>query len=253
MTTVEQADIRGLEIDKIVKAVTFTEYVFKNLCQVSGTKSDSIRWYRKTSAATTLSGGAPSVTANISPLSRFPTLESDVTRNTSYVRKYGATAFISLEDVEGADIDILALQVMDLTKTIVRDVDTRIWDVLSNNRVAPTSATLGSQINLVTTSGAWNDAASNPIRDLLEARRVIMVSGGYTQNPTIVLSAQDYSNLISYLVFAKGASIPQFSSTLAQGGKVLELAGMPLMVSPNVTADYAIALTLGDTIRGIPA
>src|SRR3990167_6818878 len=151
MTTVEQADIRGLEIDKIVKAVTFTEYVFKNLCQVSGTKSDSIRWYRKTSAATTLSAGAPSLTANISPLSRFPTLESDVTRNTSYIRKYGVTDFISMEDVEGADIDILALTIIDLTRAVIRDVDTRIFDVMTKNRAPVTAA--ATDINFVVSSG----------------------------------------------------------------------------------------------------
>src|SRR3990167_2145656 len=243
MASQEQADIRGLEIDKIVKAVTFTEDVFKSLCQVSTTSSsDTFRWYRKTNAATTLSATTPAASANISPLSRFTTLESDVTRTTSYVRKYGNTAFISMEDVLGADIDILALQIMDCTNVVVRDVDTRIWDVITNSRVTPTSATAGDQINMVTTSGAWTDAANNPIRDVLAARRVIMVSGGYTQNPTIVLSPLDYQNLISYLVFAKGSNIPDFSSSLARGGKVLELAGMPIMVSPNVTADYAVAL-----------
>lgn len=242
MTGLEEANIRGLEIDKVVKAVTWTEYVFKSLCQNSSTKSDSIRWYNKTNAATTLSPTSPSTGVNISPLSKFQILHSDVTRNTSYVRKYGYGQIISMEDIDGSDIDILALQVVDLTKAVIRDVDTRIWDVLTNSRVTPTSGTAGSQINMITTSGAWTDGASNPIRDLLAARRVIAVSGGYTQNPTIVMSPLDYQNLISYLVFSKGSNIPSFSSEMAKGGKVLELAGMPLMISTNVTADYAVAL-----------
>ena len=242
MTSVEQANIRGLEIDKVVKAVTYTDYVFKSLCLVSSISTDSVRWYRKTNAATVLSPTAPSTGKNRSPMSKFQILESDITRTTSYTKEYGYGGVISMQDVDTADIDMLAFTVVDLTKAVIRDVDSDIWDVLSNSRVTPTSGTDGGQINLVTTSGAWTDGASNPIRDLLQARRALLVSGGYTQNPTIVLSPTDYANLISYLIFAKGSSIPAFSSSLAQGGKVLELAGMPIMVSPNVTADYAIAV-----------
>src|SRR3990167_8126875 len=224
MTAVEQENIRGLEIDKVVKAVTYTEYVFKNLCLVSKISTDSVRWYRKTNAATVLSPTSPSTGKNRSPMSKFQILESNITRTTAYTKEYGYGGVISMQDVDTADIDMLAFTIVDLTKAVVRDVDADIWDVLSNSRVTPTSGTDGGQINLVTTSGGWTDGASNPIRDLLEARKTLLVSGGYTQNPTIVLSPTDYANLVSYLVFSKGSSIPAFSSTLAQGGKVLELA-----------------------------
>src|SRR3990167_7221548 len=99
MTSVEEANIRGLEIDKVIKAVKFTEYIFKSDVSIQQTKSDSFRWYNKTSFGT-LSATAPSTGVNISPLSRFQTLESNITRNTGYMRKYGYTGYISMEDIE---------------------------------------------------------------------------------------------------------------------------------------------------------
>jgi hypothetical protein len=241
MAGVEENDIRGLDIDKFLHAVTFTEYVLKAMCRQSNTKADAIRWYAKTSP-TTLTATAPSTITNISPLSRFQTLETSVTRNTAYVRKYGATDFISMEDVEGADIDMLALTIAELTRAVIRQVDSRVYAVLTDSDAIPVVAT---GHNMIVTSGAWTDAASNPIRDILEARRVIFVSGGYTQNPTLVLNPQDYSNLCSWLIFAKGSSIPTFASEKVVNGTVMELMGTPIKISQAVTADKAVMLIPG--------
>lgn len=238
MTTVEEANIRGLEIDKVIKAVKFQEYVFKADVSVTPTKTDSIRWYNKTSYGT-LSATTPAATANISPLSRFTTLESNVTRNTSYVRKYAVTDFISMEDVEGADIDMLALTIIDLTRVIIRDVDTRIFDVMTNSRAGVTG--VATDINMVVSSGAWTSAAADPLRDILAAQRTLWVSGGYAAgNPTLYLSPLDYQNLTVWLVTGKGSSIPQFASRVAEGGVVAQLGGISIKVSPSVTADYAV-------------
>ncbi len=238
----EENDIRGLEIDKVVKAVKFVEYVFKNDVAIVPTKSDAIRWYNKTSYGT-LSATSPSTTSNISPLSRFQTLETDITRNTSFIRKYAVTDFISMEDIQGADINILDITVMELTRVIIRDVDTRIYNVMTQDRKNPatTDATLKTSINMITTSGGWTDGASNPIRDIFEAQQTLWLSGGYAAgNPTLYLSPQDYTNLRSYLVFAKGSNIPQMSSGLAASGVLAQLGGVNIKVSPNVTADYAV-------------
>ena len=237
MTGVEENNIRGLEIDKVVKAVKFEEYIFKSDVTNSTTTSDAIRWYNKTSYGT-LSATTPSATANISPLSRFTTLETSVTRNTSYVRKYGVTDFISMEDIQGADIDMLALTVMELTRAIIRDVDTRIFNVMTNDMAGVTGAS--TDVNLVVTSGAWTDGANSPIRDILAAQRVLWTSGGYnSNNPTLYLSPLDYQNLQSW-VFAKGAQIPQLASTTVESGTISQIGGIKIKVSPIVTADKAV-------------
>src|SRR3990167_10933782 len=138
MATVEQTDIRGLDIDKTVKGFALVEYIFKNDCSVTDTAGDSIRWYQETQAD--LTATAPSTNVNIGFLSEFPTLEESWTRNTSYVRKYGNQGFISMEDIKTADIDVLARSVLRLTRAVVKQVDTRIWDVMTVSRAGYTNA-----------------------------------------------------------------------------------------------------------------
>lgn len=86
MVTVEQTNLRGLDIDKTVKGFALTEYIFKNLCTVTSITSDSVRWYQETAAD--LTATSPSKVANISPMSGFTNLEVNFTRNLSYVKKY---------------------------------------------------------------------------------------------------------------------------------------------------------------------
>lgn len=233
MTGVEEANIRGLDIDKTIKAVEFLEYVLERDVSKSATKSDQIRWYNKTTFGT-LSATSPMTGVNISPLSRFPTIETSVTRNTSYVRKYGYTDFISMEDVEGADIDILALTVMELTRAIIRDVDTRIYNVMTNNLAGVTGA--ATDINMVTSSGAWTSVAGDPYRDVLAAQRVLWLSGGYnSNNPTLYLHPTDYQNLNVWFVTGKGSSVPVLASRLAENGTVGQIGGISIKVTPSVT------------------
>ena len=134
--TVEQQDIRTLDIDKLIKGFALTEYVFKNLVTVSSTNGDSIRWYQETAAD--LTATAPSVVANISPLAVFPTLEVTWTRNVSFPRKYAAEGFISMEDISTTDIDVLARTILRLTRAVVKQVDTRIYNIMSDSQ-SPTN------------------------------------------------------------------------------------------------------------------
>ena len=95
MVSQEEANIRTLDIDKMLKGFALTNYIFKNLVTVSSTNGDSIRWYQETAAD--LTATAPSTIPHAT-LATFPYLEHTWTRNTSYPKKYAAETFISLED-----------------------------------------------------------------------------------------------------------------------------------------------------------
>lgn len=229
--SVEMQEIRGLEIDKTVKGFALIEYIFKNDCTVTSTTADSIRWYQET--ATELTATAPSVISNISPLSVFPTLEPTWTRNTSYIRKYAAESFISMEDMKSADIDVVARTLLRLTRAVVKQVDTRIWNVITEDQTAV-------NINSVTSTAAW-DAASgqDPIEDILDAKKSIMDSDYNPEGASLYLSPKDYKSLVTWLISTKGSSIPQFASDKIATGTVLQILGLNVKVSGNVTADYA--------------
>src|SRR3990167_1211113 len=168
--TVEQQDIRGLDIDKTVKGFALIEYIFKNDCTVASTSGDAIRWYQETAAD--LTATSPSRIANIAEMTEFARLETSWTRNTSYPRKYGAEGFISMEDIRTADIDVLARSLLRLTRAVVKQVDTRIYAVVTaatNRWTFPTTAAFAG-------GDQW-DAASlggDPIKDLAYSQQLLI-------------------------------------------------------------------------------
>jgi hypothetical protein len=227
--SVEMQNIRGLDIDKTVKGFAEVEYVFKQYCTVSSMAGDSLRWYQET--AGDLTATTPSVVANVSPLSQFPTLEKTWTRNTSYVRKYAAEGFISMEDMKSADVDVLARTLRALTRAVVKQVDTRIWNVLTENQVT------FANINVVTSSG-WAGGA-DIIRELLNAKRLIYQNDYNPEGAILFINPLTNENMLTYLISTKGSSIPNFSSNKVNSGVVMNLLGLQVVVSNNVTASGA--------------
>lgn len=236
---VEQADIRGLDIDKIIKAVGEVTYSFKDDLEVSTMSGDSLRWYQETFGD--LTATSPLRNANIAALTPFVTLEQSWTRNTSYTRKYGAKDKISDEDIRTADIDVMTRTLRALVRSVLKQTDTRISNVITNSLAGVTAAI--TDVNLVTSSGAWNDAASNPVWDVMQAQKAIFISGGYdATSPVVWLHPTDHVNLKSYIIVAKGASIPQFSSQEIQKGTVMQMLGVNFKVNVNATAGKPIMI-----------
>ena len=238
---VEQQYIRGLDIDKTLKGFGLFEYVFRQDCLESTTNGDSIRWYSRT--ATDLTATTPGRIANVGALALPEIMEGSITRNVSYTKKYFAECFISLEDLNTSDIDMFAQQLQWLTRAIAKEIDSRIWDVMTNSRAGVTNAS--TDINLVTASGAWVDAAADPIRDVLAAKLTIWVSGGYNpEGASLYLSPLANQHLCSWLI-VKGALIPSYSSGLIGSNTITRFLGLDVKVSPNVTADYACVFQKG--------
>lgn len=236
--TVEQQNIRGLDVEKTVKGFAETEYVFKNACTISPTSADSIRWYSETVGD--LTATTPSVVANISPLSLFPTLEKSWTRNTSYPRKYAAEGFISMEDIKSADIDVVARTLLGLTKAVVKQVDTRIWNVMTENQATAGASTTINIVDVGVTGG-WAGVGTTtlPIKNILNAKRLI---AGYNYNPEgarLFINPLTQENLINYLVNTKGSNIPQFASERVKDGVVMNILGVNVVVSNNVSTSGA--------------
>lgn len=229
--SVEMQEIRGLKIDKTVKGFALTEYEFKNAVTVTSTDADTIRWYQETS--TDLTATSPSAIANVGRLSQPVNLEHSWTRNTSYVRKYIAESFISMEDLNTADIPVLSRTLLRLTRAVVKQVDTRIWNVLTESQTAV-------NINSVTATAAWDaESGQDPIEDILEAKQKIEEAGYSADNATLWLSPKDYKSLMTWLISTKGASIPNFASEKVSTGKLTGFLGVKIKVNVNVTADYA--------------
>lgn len=236
---VEQQYIRGIEVDKTIKGYAEIEYTFKEECEVSSLSGDAIRWYQEEFGD--LTATSPMRIANVAALATPTRLNKEWTRNTSYTRKYIVEGFISDEDIRTADIDTLGRTLRAFMRAVLKQTDTRIFNVMTNSLAGVTAAV--TDCNLVTSSGAWTDGAANPIRDVLAAQRVIWVSGGYNaKNASLLLTPTSYENLVSWLIFAKGSSIPQYASDKITSGTIMQFMGLNVKVSPNITADYAVVV-----------
>ena len=230
MTKVEEANIRGLDIDKAVKGFALANYVFKGLVSVSSMSGDSIRWYQETAAD--LTATTPSKVANIAPLATFTNLEPSWTRNTSYPRKYGARGFISLEDIKSADIDVLARTILRLTRAVVKQVDTRIYNVMSESQSPSNIGTAAA------TGTGWDDTTNgNPILDIMAAQQNIAENDYSLDGFVVAMNPKNHKDLMNYLISVKGSSIPQFSSDQVKRGVVMEILSSKIVVSNNVVAD----------------
>lgn len=232
-----QSTIRGIDIDKLAKGFADEAFVFKErLCTVTATSAREIRWYQKTTGTlggVTTSGMTLNLVANSAQKALPTVVEQSWTRNTSYVRKYFVESpWLSDEDIKDTDIDILATNIRDLVRAVAKQVDTRIYSY--------TSSTVS---NSTASTAAW-DAGSgqDPIKDIMVAKRKIRQNGYDPEGAYLLLSAKDHESLLVWLISTKGASIPAFSSNRVGDGTVMEILGLRVLVSENVTADEALVV-----------
>lgn len=234
-----EADIRGLDIDKLAKGFADEEFVLKRFVTNSTTSAREIRWYKKT-AGVLDSSDTTAITASQIANTAFKSLpvsvEQSWTRQTSYVRKYFVESpLISEEDIKDTDIDILATNVRDLVRAVANQVDKRIYNVITES-LSP------SDINTAAATGTgWDDGTNgNPILDLLTALQNIRNNSYDPTGAVLYINPIEHKNLINYLITTKGSSIPQFSSEQVRKPVVMEILGLQVVVSTNATTDYAL-------------
>ena len=234
-----QADIRGIDIDKLAKGFADETFVLKKYVVNSKTKAREIRWYSKTAGildTPDTTGITGSQIPSVSPKALPVVVEQSWTRNTSYVRKYFVESpMISEEDIRDVDVDILATNVRDLVRAVAYQVDTRIYNVLTED-LSPTN------INTAAATGTgWDDSTNgNPILDIQTAKKNIRNSNYDTSNLVMYINPHEELMLLNWLITTKGSSIPQYSSSKVSSGVIMELMGVRIVVNSLATTDYAL-------------
>jgi len=241
-----QAEIRGIDIDKLAKGFADESNVFKKFVVNSNTKAREIRWYQKTSGfldTADTTGITETHIANTSSKSRPFVTEQTWTRQTSYIKKYFVESpLISDDDIKDSDVDILATNVRDLVRAVERKVDLRIFSVITE--AAAATPTIPNPTNVETTAATadgWNDdVTGNPITDILIGKQKIRANGYNPEGGVLAMNSIEHRFLLNYLINVKGSSIPQFASNRIQDGVVMEILGQQVLVSENITTDYVI-------------
>lgn len=246
--TAGQAEIRGIDIDKLARGFADEPNVLKKFVTNSTTKAREIRWYQKTSGfldtpVTTDTAGT--LITNTASKAIGPVAEQSWTRVTSYVKKFMVESpLLSDEDIKDSDVDILGTNVRDLVGAVQRKVDLRIFSILTNALAAtPTQPLTNGAVTVQNTASidGWDQVATaNPILDILNGKQLIRAAGYNPEGSILGMNSIEHKYLLSYLINTKGSSIPQFSSEKVKSGVVMEILGCNVLVNEAFTSDWVI-------------
>lgn len=235
-----QQNIRGIDIDKLAKGYAEEDDVLKKFCTVTTTSAREMRWYQKTAGF--ILPTSPAIVLNAAQNALPTVLEQSWTRVTSYVKKFFVESpLLSDEDIKDTDIDVLATNIHDLTRTIAHTVAMRIYSVVGE--ITYTSSTgIGSSVGTysqsvtqtVAAAAAWNAASFtnvDMIKDIMAIKTAIRNYAYDPEGAVLVLTPTQHQQLIDWLISQKGSSIPIFASEQLKTGKVMDLLGTQIVVN----------------------
>ena len=168
--TAGQAEIRGIDIDKLATGFALLEpNVIKSHIAFATTKAREIRWYQKTAAF------LDTPTTNDTSISLIPTaagaipavMEQSWTRNTSYVKEFMVESpLLSDQDIKDSDIDVLGTNVRDIVRGVQRKVGIRMFTILTDAAEStPTTPLTNGSVTVQNTASVdgWDQVATaNP-------------------------------------------------------------------------------------------
>jgi hypothetical protein len=240
------ADLKGIDVSKLVKGYAPAVIQLASYVNQMKTKNTEFTWFSKTAGfvvPATTTGITTNLGSNVAFGAIGPVAEQSWTKNTGYVKKFMLeTPLISDEDIASADVAVLATNVTDLVDSIEQLKNIRIWDVLSNGRST-------SGINTNACAAAWDTASFTGVtmvEDIMEAKENLRPYGyNPDKNGALLIDSLRYRKLIEWLVETKGANVVNWSSIIAEKGKIIEFCGLEVVVDTNVTDNYGLVFIKG--------
>ena len=226
-----QAEIRGIDIKKLVEGFADVDIILKKFVRVTSTSAREIRWYSKTAGYLTspVTTGITTDMIETSSKALPVAIENSYTRETSYIKKFFTTSpLLSIEDLKDSDPDIWGDIIKDATRAVNKKVDSRILTVL-DAAGCNTAAAAGS---------GWNvDADADPMYDFLTAIETIEGYGYSSSDLVAYMNPAEKKWLLRWLITVKGSSIPGFSSSKIDGGDLMQFLGVRIVSDPNRPTD----------------
>ena len=229
--TAGMADVRGIDISKLVEGFADVDIILKKYVRVIKTTAREIRWYSKTAGYLTspTTTGMTTDLIETSAKSMPVVIENSYTRNTSSVRKFFTTSpMLSIEDLKDCDLDIWGDIVVDAVRAVNKKVDASLLVALDASGCGTAAAT----------GNGWNvDADADPMLDFLAAIEAIENAGYSSSDLIAYMNPAEKKWLLRWLITVKGSSIPGFSSAKVEGGDVMQFLGIRIISDPNRPTD----------------
>ena len=247
--TGREADIRGININKLATGFADEAIVMKNYVRTSTTDKRELRYWVKTAGfldSTDTTGITASQIYNTSFGSLPVVVEQSWERTTAHVAKFFVESpTFTIEDLKDNDVDMWATNVRDLVRAVSNQVDRKIYEIVADKGSASGDPADGSSVpSAAGVADGWDDEVTgNPVLDILTALESIRTYRYDTSNVTMLLHPGDYTSLVNWLINVKGSSIPGFASEKVRNGKVMSLLGVDIVVNTSFTEDFAVLFT----------
>jgi hypothetical protein len=242
--TVKQSQIRGIDIDKLVKGFSDEAIILKRFITNAKTGARQFRWYQKTAGfitGPTTTGITETGMANAAHGAYPIVAEQSWVRNNTFVKEFNTESpWLPEADLQDSDVDIITTTVRDLVRGIGNQVDTRISNVLMDN-VSGTPFD-GTDVDSANAAGTgWDDNTNGDIvGDLTSAKKNIRANSYNPEGATLLINQHEHKMIVDFLINVKGSSIPGFSSELVKDGVVMGLLGLKVVVSSSTPTDNAV-------------
>jgi len=231
--TVGQTDIRGENINSVVKVFAQKKFKLKPLLQQVSSNKWTETYYKED--PTILTAGGTRDIKSIGRLSEFPTVERSWTKVSAQHFKYGDEGKISMEDILTDAINVQARTVNGIVESIVNSIDAAIYAALTAE--TGTSGTVAAVDSWDSSTVANRD----PIQDILRGIQA-MTENNYDalEGGVLLLNPHDYASL---MMNSKVINNPSFKGAdIVQNGMVGKIAGLSIVVTTSVTDDEAMII-----------
>lgn len=229
------ANIRETAYSKIVKGFADRVYKFKQALTVVSSSAWTNYYYRENPAALTEASGQNAV-KGVPRLAQFPSLSDTWEQTSSILEKFGAEDNLAWEDLVSGQINIKERSMYKIAEAVANAVDGAIWNALTENR---------SVVNIqsVTCFAGWQQSSAAILLDLEKAEQKIAEYYYPTSDLLVFVSPIDKRSIFKWLT-DKGAQFPSVSEGLLgeRNGVIGKLGNKTFVVSPNVTASYALVV-----------
>lgn len=234
--TVGDLTLRKENVARSVTGFALQEYKFKQLLMTSSSSANRESYFQET--ATELTASGTESIKGIPRLAEFPEVRVNWTKKDAYIEKYGDQGTISMEDKFFNDIDVIARTELRIARSITKQVDDEIWDVLSQSQTGT-----DTNVYTITAGNEWDSATlanRDPVYDI--ARAITAIQQNFypirNGNGFLLVNDLDYTNLITNSKVSNNPSFRALSNL--ENGAVSQFMNLTVISSESVTADYAL-------------
>lgn len=227
-------DLRKENVSKIVTGFALQSYVFKQLCIVENSNSWKETYFTEEAADLTAKGTR--AVEGVSRLANFPYAEVGFTEKSNRLKKHAVEGLVSMEDAMTSEIDVMKRTMLRIGRAIAKSVDADIWDTITENQSASTINSLS-----IAAGSEWDSntiANRDPIQNILDAK-VLIEEQNYNANKGghLCLNPKDFANIMGNANVRNAGQF--FTDDVTRNGRVGRILGLTILVSTNVTADFA--------------